>query len=135
MGFLLPVSLYPLRGNWPRLNPTTAQILCRIPSDSPDIYRLGELLLDGTFEGLAFVFREEGYRTQRLIIPPETIENDLMAHRPFTVPKLRIHVTEKNATVFAGILLITGEQFELSGFPRQLVRGSRRFNRSKWKAC
>jgi hypothetical protein len=79
------------------------------------------MLKDGRFRRSCFVFREDGHAAQRFPIPPEVIEGELISQRQFHLPKLTVYLTGMHAMVHGAMQLQTGQEYPLSGFPKQLV--------------
>ncbi|KAF2803679.1 uncharacterized protein BDZ99DRAFT_546125 [Mytilinidion resinicola] len=104
-----------------------AHLLCRLSDGTNEMPQLGKLLhfSGGTFSGLRFIFREEGYDAQVFAIPHESLVIDLIHSSRFTAPKFPVQLSTRSAVVNGTICLRNGEEFPLSGFPKQLLREKR----------
>jgi hypothetical protein len=77
----------------------------------------------GKFRRSSFVFREYGCAAQRYPISLEVIDNEMISQRRFNLPKYMVYLTDKHAMVHGAIRLESGQEYSLSGFPKQLILG------------
>ena len=77
----------------------------------------------GKFCRSSFVFREHGRAAQRYPISLEVIDSSIILQRRFNLPKYMVYLTDKHAMVHGAIRLETGQEYSLSGFPKQLIPG------------
>jgi hypothetical protein len=79
------------------------------------------MLRDGKFRRSSFVFREYGCAAQRYPVSVEVIESEMILQRQFNLPKYMVYLTDKHAMVHGAIRLENGQEYPLSGFPKQLI--------------
>jgi hypothetical protein len=81
------------------------------------------MLKAGKFRHLSFIFREYGCAAQKYPISPEVIDSEIIVQRRFNLPKYMVYLTDKHAMVHGAIRLENGQEYSLSGFPKQLIIG------------
>lgn len=86
----------------------------------PEIHEIGKLFRNGRLRNSEFVFEEESCEQQTFIVHPSAID-DMIMHLHFQIPDIMIQISEPASRVMGVLHLENGEEYAISGFPRQLA--------------
>jgi hypothetical protein len=103
----------------PILTLCVVRIYCRLLDHTTELQEVGNLLKTGPFRKSEFVFWEEDYGAQQFPIAASRIEK-MVRELQFPVLKLLMPLWQRDAVVHGVLKLETGEEYSISGFPRQL---------------
>lgn len=107
---------------------SVVRVYCRLLDHTDEIAEAGKLLKNGIFRDSEFVFWEEGYGPQQFPVASRTLEKVIREQR-FPMQRLLLPLWQVGAIVHGVLRLENGEEYPLSGFPRQLSNTGKNHSR------